>query len=46
MKIKLYQTLERVFSWIAEHAETLRERFAICPDCGENRYTGKPCVKL
>ena len=46
MRIRLYQTLEKLFSILAETFENLRQKFAVCPDCGENMYTGKPCVKF
>lgn len=35
--------LDRVLARIAQHIETARERIALCPDCGRNRYTGRPC---
>lgn len=44
MKIRLYQELEYTFQKLSELCERLRQRFAVCADCGENRYTGKPCV--
>lgn len=44
IKIRIYQLLERLFALVAERAENARQHFAICPDCGRNRYTGTPCV--
>jgi hypothetical protein len=44
MKIRIYQSLEVLFKFIAEHAEKARQHFAICPDCGKNRYTGEGCI--
>jgi len=35
--------LEQFFSWLSRWAERMAERCAFCPDCGRNRYTGKPC---
>jgi hypothetical protein len=46
MKVCIYQALEALLQRIAEWAETARQRVAICPDCGENRYTGKACSTL
>jgi len=43
MKIKILQLLEALFGRIAEIARDLRERCAICLDCGGNRYTSPPC---
>ncbi len=45
LKVRVYQELEFLFERLSALFETARQRFAICPDCGENRYTGKPCVK-
>lgn len=45
MKIKTLQLLEKIFEGLAHTFENLREVCAVCPDCGRNRYTGKPCVK-
>jgi hypothetical protein len=46
MRVKLYQALESLFSSLESWAGSMRERFAICSHCGQNRYTGKPCVKF
>lgn len=43
-RIKTLQLLERVFGYLAKTFEDLRERCAVCPQCGQNRYTGKACV--
>jgi hypothetical protein len=43
LKYKLSRPLEHFFSWLADWAEHRRWRFSICPDCGRNRYYGKPC---
>jgi len=45
IKILIYPYLESLFEVIIQLSETLRQRFAICRDCGQNRYTGKSCVK-
>jgi hypothetical protein len=44
-KLLLYPILESACGSLAHLFETLRQRFAICTCCGQNRYTGKPCVK-
>lgn len=44
MRIKLYQFLESLLDRLIRTAETARERVAVCGHCGENRYTGAPCV--
>lgn len=44
MKIKAYQILEALFSALEQASSRAREHFAICPNCGANRYTGKACV--
>ena len=46
MKIKVFRIFEIVLGWVAAHAEILREKVSLCPDCGANRYTGKPCKNL
>lgn len=46
LKIKLYPILENIFMLLEQVAGAAREHFAICTDCGANRYTGKPCVKF
>lgn len=43
MKIIIYGRLESFFHWLEHWAENRKEQFSICPDCGRNRYTGKPC---
>ena len=45
MRIRILQILEIVFERIETWSGKARERCAVCPDCGANRYTGKPCVK-
>lgn len=45
MKIWLFTHIEGFLNTLVNHLETLRCRFAICPNCGRNRYTGEPCVK-
>lgn len=35
----IYQTLQRLSAWL----DNFSQRFAICPDCGRNRYSGEPC---
>ena len=46
MKIKLFQFLEGVLARLGKHIETARQKVAVCPDCGRNRYTGPPCVNF
>lgn len=38
--------LENIFGWIEAKACRMKERFSICTDCGQNRYTGKPCKNI
>lgn len=44
LRIKTLQLLESLFGWIEQLAGRARERCAVCPDCGRNRYTDKPCI--
>jgi hypothetical protein len=44
VKIFIFQKLELIFDKLQAWAEAARCHFAVCPDCGENRYTGKACV--
>jgi hypothetical protein len=44
MRIRAYQIIESMLDKIIRTAETARERVAVCQTCGENRYTGAPCV--
>lgn len=44
MKYRICEFIYQLLRKIAEKINNLSERFAICPDCGRNRYTGKPCV--
>lgn len=46
MKIKLFSTAEAILLFVIPKLESLRERVAICSDCGQNRYTGAPCVRF
>jgi hypothetical protein len=46
MRIRIMQALEAVFERLADWAENMRTRVAVCRHCGRNRYTGTPCVKL
>lgn len=41
-KLRTAALLERLFAWLESWADTMRERVALCPECGRNRYTGKP----
>jgi hypothetical protein len=43
MRVKALQLLERLFRRIEKAAGSMGDRCAICPDCGRNRNTGKPC---
>jgi hypothetical protein len=44
MRIRILQFAEAFLQVIIPQLESLRERVAVCPDCGRNRYTGAPCV--
>jgi hypothetical protein len=44
LKLKFYPRLESIFSALEQATGAAREYFAICKDCGANRYTGEPCV--
>lgn len=44
MRIRILQFAETLLQAVIPHLESLRERVAVCPDCGRNRYTGAPCV--
>lgn len=46
MKVWIYSRLERLFARIEDWAGDQRTRFAICPDCGRNRYSGAPCKNI
>jgi len=46
IKIILYEHMEIMFDKLEKFASKMREKFAICNDCGRNRYTGKPCKNL
>jgi hypothetical protein len=37
-------SFENFLRKIARALDALADRFAFCPDCGRNRYTGKSCV--
>lgn len=42
-RIKIAQCLESLFAAIERWAGAMRERVALCPNCGRNRYTGERC---
>jgi hypothetical protein len=44
MRIRILQTIEAILARLIPSLEALRERVAVCPACGRNRYTGAPCV--
>jgi hypothetical protein len=44
MKIKVFWVLETCFAWLGQVFSNLSRRCALCPTCGANRDTGKPCV--
>jgi hypothetical protein len=46
IKVAVFQVLEKFFERLEDWAKDKRMHFAICPDCGRNRYTGAPCVKF
>ena len=44
-----YHFCEPIHYWLGKLSvwlDGLSEHFAFCPDCGRNRYTGKPCVEF
>jgi hypothetical protein len=43
VKKLIYPWLEKAFGGLARWVENRRHQFSICPECGRNRYTGKPC---
>jgi hypothetical protein len=43
MKLVLYGWLESLLAAIGSWALRQSERFALCSQCGRNRYTGIPC---
>lgn len=45
VRILFLQDCEDFLSTIIPVLEKIRERVAVCPDCGANRYTGEPCIK-
>ena len=45
IQILIYPKLEKLFGVLGSRCEAARQYFAICKDCGANRYTGVPCVK-
>ena len=38
--------LAQPFGCLSSFINGIADRFAICPDCGRNRYTGAPCKNL
>jgi hypothetical protein len=38
----IFTRLEKLSVWL----DRMAWKFAFCPDCGRNRYTGKPCVEF
>lgn len=42
--VPLAPFLEDIFRRLAAWSEGMAERVSMCPNCGRNRYTGKPCV--
>jgi hypothetical protein len=45
IRIRVLQILEKFFNGLQVWAENMRQRCAVCADCGANRYTGAPCVQ-
>ena len=43
MKYKICYPLQLFFGWLSKWAGDREWQFAFCPDCGRNRYSGKPC---
>jgi uncharacterized protein (DUF2235 family) len=46
MRLLFCRTLEAFFRRLENFARDAGERFAVCPDCGRNRYTGQPFKNL
>jgi hypothetical protein len=46
MKLKLwfYRRLENFFGRVEDAAGKARWRFSYCSNCGQNRYSGPPCI--
>lgn len=43
---RIYSFLELKLRSLSRRLGDLAERFAICEDCGRNRYTGAPCQDI
>lgn len=43
LKYNVYRFLEMAFRRLEYWAQEMAMKYAICPDCGRNGYTGKPC---
>ena len=43
VRVAVLSTAERFLARVAALAESWRERVAICPDCGRNRYRNPSC---
>lgn len=46
MRFKIASLIERAFRAIGDAAYRMAERVALCPDCGRNRYDGRPCKNV
>jgi hypothetical protein len=44
IRLRVLGLLERFFRWLEYAASDWGNRVAVCPDCGRNRYSGRPCV--
>lgn len=43
VKYFIYNQIHEKLSSLSEWIRDIGDRFAICPNCGKNRYTGEPC---
>jgi hypothetical protein len=46
MPYVLFDTIAGVLRDLAGRLETLANALSFCADCGQNRYTGKPCKNV
>jgi hypothetical protein len=42
-RVRAARILERFFSGLEMLAQRQAMRFALCPECGRNRYSGRAC---
>jgi hypothetical protein len=46
MRNCILNAISQTLRSLATRLDCLADRFAVCPDCGRNRYTGAPCVGI